>query len=113
MENGFRFGGLNTGDIIRKYKIPGAKVNCVFSNGRVLDTVEHLFVDCKALHSIRDIAIEYNTLFELEVPQSDCDAMGLLLSLGLTHMAESDISLVIFLMLRRDIVTPYGQLEMI
>ena len=73
-------------------------MNCVFCNGRVLDTVEHRFVDCKALHSIRDIAIEYYTLFDLKIPHSDCDAMRLLLSLGLTHLAESNISLVIFLM---------------
>ena len=107
------FGGLKTGDIIRKYKIPGAKVNCVFCNGKVLDTVEHLTVDCKALHSIRDIAIEYYTLFDLKVPLSDCDAMRLLLTLGLTPMAESDIRLVIILMLHQDIVTPYSELEMI
>ena len=64
-------------------------MNCVFCDGRVLETVEHLFVDCKALDSIRDIAIEYYTLFDLKVPHSDCDAMRLLLTLGLTPMVES------------------------
>ena len=82
-------GGLKTGDIIRKYKIPGAKVNYVFCGGRVLETVEHLVVDCKALDTIREISIEYYSLFELKVLNSDCDAMRLLLTLGLTPMVES------------------------
>mgnify|MGYP001800447892 CR=1 FL=1 len=38
-------GGFKTGEIIRQLKIQGAKVNCVFCAGRVLETVEHLFVE--------------------------------------------------------------------
>ena len=64
-------------------------MNCVFCGGRVLETFEHLFVDFKALDTIREIAIEYYSLFDLKVPHSDSDAMRLLLTLGLTPMVES------------------------
>ena len=67
--------GLKTEELVTKYMIPGAKGNRVFCDARVLETIEDLFVNCKALYSIRDIAIVYHTLFYLTVPNGDCDAM--------------------------------------
>ena len=47
-----------------------------------------LFVDCEPLDSIRDIVIQYYTSY-MKFPHSECNAMRLLLTLGLTPMVES------------------------
>ena len=84
-------------------------MNCVFCGGRVLETVEHLVVDCETLDTIRGIAIDYFSLFELKVPNSDCDAMRLLLTLGLTPIVESKHKSLNNLMLHQSTVTRYGE----
>ena len=60
-------GALKTGEVVRKYKIPGARCSCVFCGEKELETVEHLFLLCPALKTIRPIAIQYYQDFELIV----------------------------------------------
>ena len=52
-------GALKTGEVVRKYKIPGARCSCIFCGEKELETVEHLFLLCPALKTIRAIAIQY------------------------------------------------------
>ena len=82
-------GGLKTGEVVRKYNIPGARCNCVFCGEKDLETVEHLFFKCPALRTIRATAIKYYEKFDLLVPYNDEDAMRLLFILGLTSSSES------------------------
>ena len=37
------YAGLKTGNIVKKYKIPGARCNCVFCGEQLIETFEHLF----------------------------------------------------------------------
>ena len=82
-------GGLKTGEVVRRYNIPGARCNCVFCGEKDLETVEHLFFKCPALGAIRATAIRYFEKFDLLVPCSDEDALRLLFILGLTSTSES------------------------
>ena len=84
-------GALKTGEVVKKYKIPGARCSCVFCGEKELETVEHLFFLCPALKTIRAIAIQYYQDFELIVPVRDKDAMRILFILGLTVSHESKL----------------------
>ncbi|KAF6018454.1 hypothetical protein EB796_016938 [Bugula neritina] len=52
-------GGLKTGEFVSQYNIPGAKLSCVFCDGCPVETVEHLFISCKALTPVRAIMIHF------------------------------------------------------
>ena len=82
-------GGLKTGNIVKKYKIPGARCNCAFCGEQLIETVEHLFFECEALKTVREVAVKFYKNFELSIPSADANAMRLLFTLGLTSSSES------------------------
>ena len=82
-------GGLKTGNIVKKYKIPGARCNYVFCNEKQIETVEHLFFECEALKTVREVGVKFYKDFELSIPTADVNSMRLLFTLGLSNSCET------------------------
>lgn len=84
----FAVGAMKTGDIISRYRIPGAKVGCVFC-GAALETARPLLLQCprtlafrkEIVESIEDLGAEVTK--PLSVVEKSC-----LLALGLTPRKE-------------------------
>ena len=80
-------GGLQTGDFVRKYKIPGTKVGCMFCDC-VLEMTEHLFTECPGLIDVRDVLVEFVSRVVATVDRGDAQSLKELLCLGLSQIEE-------------------------
>ena len=62
-------GGIKTGDVIARYRMPGVRVDCVFCP-EVRETAEHLFSHCSALSAVRNLVL--SSIKDIGV---DCSSM--------------------------------------
>ena len=62
-------GGIKTGDVIARYRMPGVRVDCVFCP-EVRETAEHLFFHCSALYVVRNLVL--SSIKDMGV---DCSSM--------------------------------------
>ena len=62
-------GGIKTGDVIARYRMPGVRVDCVFCP-EVRETAEHLFSHCSALSVVRNLVL--SSIKDIGV---DCSSM--------------------------------------
>lgn len=63
-------GALKTGEFVRRYKIPGTKIDCVFCQNS-LETVEHLFSECTKLETARAQLLNRCVEIGAEVERTD------------------------------------------
>ena len=50
--------GLKTGEFVTKYGIPGMRTECVFCDGKDLETIEHILVECGGLVDVRKMLLK-------------------------------------------------------
>ena len=61
----------------------------VFCGEKQIETVEHLFFECEALKTVREVAVKFYKDFELSIPSADVNSMRLLFTLGLSNSCET------------------------
>ena len=81
-------GGLKTGEVVSKYRIPGTRVGCVFCVCK-LETTEHLFSECPGLNEVREIILESLERIGATVDRTDRQSVKEMCCPGLAQIEES------------------------
>ena len=81
-------GGLKTGEVVAKYRIPGTRLGCVFCVCE-LETTEHLFSECTGLNEVREIILESVERIGATVDRTDRQSVKEMCCTGLAQIEES------------------------
>ena len=75
--------------LLRNTKHQEYGVIVFFFGKKQIETVEHLFFECEALKTVREVAVKFYKDFELSIPSADVNSMRLLFTLGLSNSCET------------------------
>ena len=88
--------GLKTGEFLKKIKMQRVGFSCVFCKENSVETIEHIFAECKSLGKARDLILQFVKRLGVRVPEDRYQGQ-VFFCLGLTSDDESkEINRLIF-----------------